>query len=221
VHGIRKIIVAHFVVGLMSVPIQLFGAPPPPPPPPPLAVEKIEKTEQPGAQKLAQSEDDLWDSGEAPQTSYSEQPSRFVAGLAQTGGGILGGIGFGFLGGFAGAAICQEGSNLDDLACVLGLAALGYGLGTPISVWAIGEWMGWDGSLLATFAGFAISVVVLSVALQGASTSNGENGVLWTSLLGIPAGSAIGYQLSADWPKNSRVTVVPSVRSIPIVYFEF
>jgi hypothetical protein len=213
--------VAHLLVGLLSVPIQLFAAPPPPPPPPPLAVEKIDKVEQPGASELAESEDELWDSGEAPQTSYTEQPSRFVTGLAQTGAGLLGGIGFAFLGGFAGAALCQGGSGFDVLGCVIGLAALGYGLGTPISVWAVGEWMGWDGSLLATFAGFALGVIVLSVVLQGASTNNGQDAVLWTSLIGLPAGAAIGYQLSADWPKSAGVTAVPKVTSIPIVYFEF
>lgn len=202
------------MVGLLSVPMQLFAAAPPPPLPPPVAVEKVEKVEQPEASELAQSEDEFWDSD-------TEQPSRFVTGLVQTGAGVLGGIGFAFLGGFAGAALCQGGSGFDDLGCVIGLAGLGYGLGTPISVWVVGEWMGWDGSLLATFAGFALGVIVMSVALQGASTSNDQDALLWTSLIGMPAGAAIGYQLSADWPKSEGVTAAPKVTSIPIVYFEF
>lgn len=214
---LRKTIISHVLVGLLSVPVQLFAAPPSAPPAMEVEnVEKLDKFEKSEKVEPAKSRElEPSDSGEMPQSLVNEKPSRLVTGLAQTTIGMLGGFLFAFAGGLLGLAVCQSDR------CALGSLALGYGVGMPITVWAYGESKGWDGSLLATFAGFAVSVAVLSAVLEGVSNGDAQEAILLASLLGMPAGSAIAYHVSAEWPKSSGAVAVPNVTSIPIMYFEF
>jgi hypothetical protein len=213
----RKIIVALFMVGLLSVPVQLLAAPPSSPAP--MAAEEVEKVDQAGSLKLAP-RDEFWDSADTRQSSETEAPGRFLTGLAQTGAGLVGGIGFAVVGALLGSGGGVQGFQLGGAFGAL----LGYGLGTPISVWAVGEWMGWDGSFLSTFGGFAVSLIVAPLVLSPVLAKAGGNGaaVVGTAMvIGIPAGAAFGYHLSADWPTSSGVTAVPDVTSISIVSFDF
>jgi len=230
VMGFRKIIVAHVLVGFLSVPVQLFGAAPPPLPPHIAAeniekvenfekfekVENCEKAEQAVSPELERREESSV-SRETPQ-SETEAPSRIPAALSQTGVGLVGGLGSALAGLLLGSIVCGKGSNPAGIpspsGCGVVAALAGYLVGTSVSVWRFGEVMGWDGSLLATFAGLAVGVVA-------------SIGFPPLALAFMPAGATFGYHLSADWPTSSGMTAMPGavgmpkVTSIPIVSFEF
>jgi hypothetical protein len=234
--GFRKIIVAHVLMALLSVPVQLFAAPPSPPPPievenvengenfeeveeidlleeveeidPVEKVEEVEEVEQARSQE-SDRRDKSSGSGETRQLSATEPPSRIATGLAQSGAGLMAGLGLGLVGyALGGGGGGVQGFDIGGMF----LAFVGYGVGSSVSVWAVGESMGWDGSLFATFGGFLASLMLAPLILVGPT---------------------IGYQLSADWPTRQGVSAVPGslalpaavampdVTSISIVSFDF
>ncbi len=213
---VQKFMMSFFLLGLFVVPVQLFADPPPP------GAERVE------SQNVAPSEqDDLWGPNEAPHSTPRvidvEPPSRVWSTLGQTGAGILGIVVFGFVGALVGAGSCVssgEEAEWDALGCGYVGALAGAAIGTPISVWAVGEWIGWDGSLLATVAGVAIGAVAVSLAGR-VYGSDATSVLLPAALIVVPAGGAVGYQLSADWSKNTGAEAMAKMTSIPIVHFEF
>ncbi|MEZ4461706.1 MAG: hypothetical protein R3E66_18685 [bacterium] len=62
-----------------------------------------------------------------------------------------------------------------------------YGVAVPISVWAIGEALRWDGSFWVTLAGAIVGGVLFGAVTAGPGL-----------IFGAPIGGAIGFQLSAD-----------------------
>lgn len=198
--SVQRILVMFMFVGLFSAPLRLFAAPP-----------------SPGAEK-GESQELILD--EAPQAQVKpvefEEPSRVLAGTIQSVAGLAGGLATGFMGAFVGARMCSD----KEWGCFLEGAYIGYGLGSTIVVWAVGEWLGWDGSLLATMGGAAVVAVVAGLAGHYAPNSV-DDGIIFAGVALVPVAAAAGYQLSADWQTNTGVLAVPKVTSVPIVKFDF
>jgi hypothetical protein len=152
VNYFQKVIKSHVVMGLLCVPVQLFAAAPPPLPPPIAAeniekVEKVEKVEQAESPELKRRESSV--SRETPRSSETEAPSRIPTALAQTGAGLVGGLGSALVGLLLGVMVCgQSSSSVQGFPlpgeCIIFAGVAGYGLGTSISVWAVGR--GWAGT---------------------------------------------------------------------------
>ncbi len=193
----RMMLILTFV-GLVNTPFRLFAAPPSP--------------------ETAESQQLILD--EAPQAQVKpvafEEPSRVLAGTIQAAAGLVGGLATGYLGAVIGGGMCSD----QEWGCLLEGAVVGYGVGSTFIVWAVGEWMDWDGSLLATIGGAAAVAIVTGIAVQYVPvTIDGQFALAGMALM--PVAAAAGYQLSANWPTNTGVLAMPKVTSVPIVKFDF
>ena len=203
------------VLGMILTSFSSFAAPP-------SAPVSQEKPEAPVTQPLM--DEDLrgpvkLEPDPEPQVVDSEPANRVLSGLAQTGGAMVGGLVTGFLGFRIGCGGPRDSGDL--ITCNYPVLAISYGLGTVISAWAVGEWIGWDGSLLATIGGAAIAAILTAVVVENVPNSiDGESGLVGV-LFVIPASAALGYQLSANWPTATGVAAMPRVTSFPIVSFDF
>ncbi|MFY0527923.1 hypothetical protein ACN28I_33815 [Archangium gephyra] len=137
------------------------------------------------------------------------RPPRGLRILAETGAGVLTGVGGGFLGFMAGGGLCGAGivGNSSGFFGCLDSAAigliLGAGAGVTLGVWWGGEAAGGDGKLLAALAGMGSGVVVGFLA--GVVAGRPDLGLYFT-LPGALIGAIVGYELS-------QRTLVPGPRS--------
>ena len=132
--------------------------------------------------------------------------------FVEAGGAFLIGTAIGFLGFVSGALVCADtnGEGFEELGCALGWGLVAYSVAVPISVWAIGEALRWDGSFWLTLVG-----TIVGGALFGAVTAG--PGLLF----GAPIGGAIGFQLSADpYSAPSAFNTQPAT-FVPVVSFQF
>ncbi|WP_375768566.1 hypothetical protein NR798_43955 [Archangium gephyra] len=173
---------------------------------------------QPGTQEgasLRLREDD-W-------TQEDARPSRGLRILAETGAGLLTGLGGGVAGAFAGGALCEAGvvgSKSGFLSCLEPAASgllLGAGAGFALGVWWGGEAAGGDGRLLGALAGFG-SCAALGL-LWGVAAGTPSTGLLVAIPLSL-IGSIVGYELTQQAPASGpQAPAVASARFQPVLAF--
>jgi hypothetical protein len=155
--------VCVLLANVLLSPSALAG-PPAPPPPDAASMESPSQVAPTEAPLRQQPKND------------TEAPSRFLSGLGQVGGGL------------------------------------------------VGEWIGWDGSLLATIGGVVLGALVFGALASALDTLAGANtqdvGTL-LFVLGMPTAGAAGYQLFADWPTGSNARLAPKATMFRVIHFEF
>jgi len=89
-------------------------------------------------------------------------------------------------------------------------------------VWAVGEWIGWDGSLLATMAG-TLGGACIS-ALVGAGLMAASQSIIPAVVvigLGVPTSAAFVYHGSAAWPTGSNALLAPTATTFNRIDLKF
>jgi len=193
------------LLGLLFIPCRIFAVPPSSA----VASDHVESLEPAPIEVTS----------ETPAAYGSEEPSRVYAGAMQAAAGLVGGAVLSPVGMVIGAASCP-GSFWTEMGCGYVGGGIAAALGFTVATWAMGEWLGWDGSLLATVAGLVVTSVVLSYAFDAGGSGASEALTPMAYVL-VPAGAVVGYQLSAEWSKNPGVAAMPRVTSVPIVAIEF
>jgi hypothetical protein len=131
--------------------------------------------------------------------------------LAELGGGLVASLGGSLAGGLLGLGLCETtGLFSGFLGCVVGAslgAVVGGTVGLPLGVWWVGDRLGGDGSLLATFGGMGAGFLAGALLLYSVRY---DALALSPIVLGI-AGSLIGYELStrAQPPLQPLLSVSP------------
>jgi hypothetical protein len=153
-----------------------------------------------------------------------DRPSRGLRILAETGAGLLTGLGGGLVGVFAGAGLCEAGlvgSQGGFIGCLdagVGGLLLGAGAGFALGVWWGGEAAGGDGKLLGAMAGFGGGAALGLLAVAATQSANGL-------LIGLPLsmiGAIVGYELSQRAPASgpsSPSMASPRPRLQPVLAF--
>lgn len=135
-------IIRYLLLLALISPHQVFGAPLPPPPPPSSAPLPSDKTDE--SRPLALGVD--------PIVVGSQAQHRVVTVFVQVLLGGFVGVGAALMGAFLPALSCSSDSNDCNERIDIALR-LGWVVGTVPTVWVLGEFMGWDGSFLATLVG--------------------------------------------------------------------
>jgi hypothetical protein len=129
------------------------------------------------------------------------------------------GVGTGLAGALVGVGVFMLGSGLqlldpDDGQTVLPFALAGLAVGFPLGVWWGGELMMGNGSLLATFGGYAVG----GLAAAGLWTLSEHarqplSGILKGVAIPLPvAGAFLGYEVSSGLRKRTKgLQVQPAV----------
>lgn len=188
---VRKKILSHVLVGLLSLPFQLAAAPPPPPPPPSLTnIPESEPSKVPVESGLRETPAELANLAipvEGAPIEYEAQNRVLTVVVQVLVGGFIG-VGAAFIAGAAGGLTCLNDIDKCDTRIDLGLR-IGWVVGTAPVVWSLGEVMGWDGSFWATLFG---SIIGASLPPYGEF----EN--LPFLMLVSMGGSVVGYHLTAS-----------------------
>ncbi|HYO67177.1 MAG TPA: hypothetical protein VEU33_13970 [Archangium sp.] len=152
--------------------------------------------------------DPSWREGE------NARPPTALRILAQTGAGLLLGVGGGY-GGFLGSlGLCGlGGGGFGCLYSSIGGMLLGGGLGLALGVWGTGELMGGTGSMLGALAGLSVGLAASLVVglIVGLAVSP-----LAGLVLAVPlslAGTIVGYELSQPEPALDAAPRAPAVSS--------
>jgi hypothetical protein len=145
--------------------------------------------------------------GDPEQTSHSLGTRLLVEGLAGAGASIV----LGLAGAGLGLLMARD-NDYYGLSVLFG-GVLGAGIGFPFGVWGGGEWMGGDGSLLATVGGYALGGVGLvgTNALGATLRDPGSRLIMGAGVLLPITGALLGYELSSGFRKRAKLQVQPVV----------
>jgi len=201
-----KFLVCHLSLMILFVPVRLFAAPPLAAGESRQVIASEDKTPLHTAAPTAQTEEERELAFLNGDVEVEESNGSNGAGALGVVGQVVGGLGLGV------ALLLAA-----DQVGAPNMVALGVGAGgVSIGVWGVGEWVGWDGSYLATLVGVAAMGALTILSMEG----SGQMGALVFGAL-VPLGGVAGYHLSDSWRSGASAYSAPSPKTVSILQFDF